>query len=84
MFLVLFGCKWYGMVYHSSLVPFPLRTGMILPFALFRTCWLSPIEMHFCYSLFCDHRQLFREMNSCDDIIIIGRNVTYYGVYIAS
>ena len=23
VFLVLLGCKWYGMVYHSSLVPFP-------------------------------------------------------------
>ena len=35
MFLVLFSCKWYGMVYHSSLVPFPLRSGTVLPCALF-------------------------------------------------
>ena len=27
MFLVLFGCKRYGMVYHSSLISFPLRSG---------------------------------------------------------
>ena len=26
LFLVYFGCKWYGMVYHSSLAPFLLRT----------------------------------------------------------
>ena len=41
MFPVLFGCKWYGMVYHSSLliVPFPSWTSLILPcvLVLFRT-----------------------------------------------
>ena len=46
---------WDEMVYHSSLVSFLLRTDMILPCALFRTRYVfSPIDMHFCYSLFCD------------------------------
>ena len=43
MFLVLFGCKWYGTVYHSSLVPFPSRSGMILPCALLHT-WYQVLD----------------------------------------
>ena len=63
IFLVIFVCEWYGMVYHSSLVPCPLRTGMMLPCAPFRTCLFSPIDMLFCRSLFRDHRQEFRDVS---------------------
>ena len=64
MFLVLLGCKWYGMACHSSLIPFPLRAGMILSCALFRTWYLlvSLMRMILCYSLFCDHSQVFWEV----------------------
>ena len=65
MFLVLFGCTWYGMVYHCSLVPFPSRTGGILScrahyFVLVR---FLPSRCIFVYSLFCDHSQDFREVS---------------------
>ena len=30
MFLVSFGCRWYGMVYHSSLVPYLDPYGPVL------------------------------------------------------
>ena len=59
-YLVASDAGWYN---HSSLVPFPSRTGMVLPCALFRTGLFSPIEMHSCYSLFCNHSQHFRELS---------------------
>ena len=45
MLLALFGCKWFGMIYHSSLIPFPSRTGMILPKALF-CAWYLFVSSH--------------------------------------
>lgn len=41
--LVCFGCKWYGVIYHSSLVPFPC-SFLFLVF---------PARRFFVYSLFC-------------------------------
>ena len=48
LFLVYFGCKWYGMVFHSSLVSFLLRTTGTTVYLLLRTC------------LFCNHEPDFR------------------------
>ena len=58
-YLVASDTGWYTTV--RLIAPFPLRTGMILPCALFRTCLFSPIEMHFCCSLFSDHRRDFKK-----------------------
>ena len=40
----------------------------VLPCALFRTCLFSLFEVFFCTSLFCDHRQDFREISYCENI----------------
>ena len=55
VFLVFFGCKWFGMViYHSPLItlilPFPLCTGTAVRRNFVLGCF-SPIEKHF---LVCD------------------------------
>ena len=56
-----------GMIYHNSLVPFPLRARMILPCAHYqvcRICLFFAIETHFCYSLvFTTYMQDFREVS---------------------
>lgn len=45
MFLVLFGCTWYGMIYHSSLVPFLCMMVLGYTYSIFMLL-LSSIETH--------------------------------------
>lgn len=55
-------------------MPFPRRTGRILPCALYHfvpVCFFSDIVMHFVYGLFCDRRLDFREVRECSFTIII-------------
>ena len=76
VFLVLC-CKWYGMVCHSSLTPFPCALVLRLIAAAFGCVsrrgpivfysFVSFMETLFC-SLFCDHGLDFREMSYCEII----------------
>ena len=49
-------------MYHSSLVPFPSRAGMVLPCALFRTLFGFSHRDALSYSLFCGRGQDSKEV----------------------
>ena len=63
VFVVWIGRTWYGMAHHSSFIPFPVRTGMIVTCALFRDCLFSAIEIHFDRRPICGHRQDLGEVS---------------------